>query len=146
MKARTSSLNNACIDASLWARWLTPEEGTEEIHKLFGLWLEEFNFFIAPSILIFEFTSVLRKKFKYGLIPQEVVSKGLKTFYEMPLILYQNEALLAETFEWAQRLGQTVIYDVSYLALAAAHRVPFFTGDRKFYEIAKSHYADVQFV
>ena len=146
MKKRTPSLNNVCVDASLWVRWLTPEEGTEEMHKIFRLWMEEFNFFIAPSILLFEFLSALRKKFKRGHIPQATVSKGLKTFYELPLILYQNEALLSETFEWAERLGQTVLYDASYLALAASHRVPFFTGDERFYEVARKHYPDVQLV
>lgn len=140
MTERTPTLNNVCIDASLWVRWLTPEEGSEEIDQLFGLWLEEYNFFIAPSLLLFEVTSVLRKKFKNGHIPRELMEKGLSVFYELPIILYQNEALLADTYEWAEKLGQTVIYDVSYLALAAAHRVPLYTGDRKFYEVAKKHY------
>lgn len=142
----TQSLNNVCLDASLWIRWLTPEAGTNDMKNLMSLWMDEYNFFIAPSLLVFEVTSALRKKFRFGHIPLKSVHEGLKAFYDLPMILVQSESLLAGTYEWAQRLEETVIYDASYLALATMHRVPLLTGDQKFYEKAKKFYADIRLV
>lgn len=145
-KKSTQSLNNICLDASLWVRWLTPEAGTEEMKNRMTLWMNEYNFFIAPSLLVFEVTSALRKKFRFGHIPLKMVHEGLKAFYDFPMILVQSEAFLAETYEWAERLEETVVYDASYLALAAMYRVPLLTGDRKFFEKAKRFYVDTHLV
>ncbi len=145
-KKSTQSLNNLCLDASLWIRWLTPEAGTHDMKNFMTLWMDEYNFFIAPSLLVFEVTSTLRKKFRFGHIPLETVHEGLKAFYNMPLILVQSEAFLTETYAWAERLNETVVYDASYLALAAMQRVPLLTGDQKFYEKAKKFYTDIHLV
>lgn len=143
---RGETSKEICVDASLWARWLTREEGTDEAKKLILLWSEEFDFFVAPSFVIFEVASALTKKYKQGQLTRAQVEEGMKRFYRMPILLYQSADFLAETWSWLQKMGETVPYDVSYLALAAWKKVPFYTADAKFYEKARSFYPDCHLV
>jgi predicted nucleic acid-binding protein len=138
--------NDLCVDASLWIRLLTPETLSEEADKIFSLWLDAFDFFIAPSLLVFEVNSALRKKFKKGEIKGEQVEEAMKRFSRFPILLYQSKEFFAQTWEWAQKLDETVIYDVSYLALAAWQKTPFYTCDQAFYEKAKAFYPDTHLV
>ena len=137
---------DACVDASLWVRLLAKEDQSLETDRLFELWLDEFNFFIAPSFLIFEIASAIRKKQKLELLGSVSIEKTITSLYEMPILLYQSEELLEKTMEAARVLGETSVYDASYLALATWKKVPFFTCDEKFYRKAKTLYADTRLV
>lgn len=135
-----------CVDASLWIRWLTREEGTDEAKKIFLLWLDEFDFFAAPSLLVFEVASAFRKKYKKGEITSEQIKEAMERFSRLPILLYQSNEFIAHAWDWAQKLNETVLYDASYLALAAWQQIPFYTCDQAFYEKAKNHYPDSHLV
>ncbi len=136
------TFQDICVDASLWIRLLAQEDSSGELEKMFWRWLDERNFFIAPSLLIFEIHSTFRKKFKKGEMTGDRMLEATKRLSRLPILLYQSQEFFAHVWEWAQKLNETVIYDVSYLALAAWKHVPYWTADRKFYDIAKKHYAD----
>ncbi len=131
-----------CVDASLWVRLIAKEDPVEETDSLFYRWQDDFDFFLAPSFLIFELTSALIKKHKRGDLTTAGVEEGLKKFYKLPIILYQSEKYLTEVWAWSQRLKETVAYDTSYLALAAWKKAPFYTADDVFYEKAKKFYPE----
>jgi predicted nucleic acid-binding protein len=135
-----------CIDASAWIRLLAREEGYRELEGKFWRWLDEYDFFVAPSLLIFEIHSSFRKKFKRGEIDASRMLEATKRLSQLPILLYQSQDFFEQVWKWAERLNETVIYDVSYLALAAWKKIPFVTGDRKFYESAKKHYEGIQLI
>lgn len=135
-----------CLDACVWVGWLTPEQKTPAIRALMDEWASHNTTFIAPSMMIYEVMSAVRKKLKHGGVPKTFLQEALKRFYRLPILLYQSEKLMRRSFDLAEAMNETVLYDATYLALAVSQDVPLFTGDRKFYEIAKKHYAGVQFV
>lgn len=135
-----------CVDASLWIRLFAREKGFEKLEETFKQWLEERDFFIAPSLLIFEINSTLRKKFKKGEINPAQVQETVDRLSKLPILLYQSQEFFGQVWEWAQKLNETVIYDVSYLALAAWKKVPYYTADGKFHAVARKHYAESHLV
>lgn len=142
----SDSKNDVCVDASLWIRFLCGEDPTDETNKIFDLLMERFNFFIAPSLLLFEVVSAIRRKQKIGKLTDVQAEKALVFLYEYPILLYQSHDYLTQTLRLSAQLGETVSYDASYLALATWRKTPFFTADRKFYEKAKGLSPDIQLV
>lgn len=140
------SRNDVCVDASVWVRFLTKESTSRSVDSYFEKWLDEGTFFVAPSLLIFEIVSGLRKKCKSGLLPTTKAKKILEGFYEYPILLYQSEALLDLTFDIAEKLDMMFPYDASYVALAAWKKVPFYTADVALYEKGKELYPDCYLV
>lgn len=138
---------NICVDASLWVRFLTREEPSEPTSQLFREWGCHFNYFIEPSLFLFEIASVIRKKQKLRMIPADFpVVMTLHDLYQLPILIYQSEKLVRQTIRVAEALGETDAYDASYLALAKSKKVPFFTADGKFYRKAKPLYPDIHLV
>lgn len=132
--------NDLCVDASLWVRFLTKEEGSEEACRLFKLWFASCDFFIAPSLLIFELASVLRKKVIHHLLPESAIGEIFAHFYEHPILLYQSEDFMKLTMKFAEAMKTPMPYDASYVALAAWKKVPFYTADVALYEKGKELY------
>ncbi len=135
-----------CLDANVWVAWLTAEAKTPRVRDLMKEWKTRYEAFVAPTFMLYEVMSTMRKKLKHGGIPVSSIKDGLNRFYRLPILLYQTKRLLQLSFDWAERLNETVIYDVSYLALAAWKKVPYWTADEKFHRVARKHYADSHLV
>jgi len=135
-----------CLDANIWIKLFTPEEGSDTVKDLIRLWIEEGVLFIGPSFLLFEFSSALRKKEKRNLLKENEGSASLEFFYSYPILLYQSEEYLKETWDLAKKMEETVLYDVGYLALALWQKVPFYTADEKFFNKAKKIYPEIHLI
>ena len=134
--------NHVCVDASVWVRFLTKEPASRAVDPYFENWSNQCSFFMAPSLLIFEVVSGLRKKCKAGYLSVSKAKEILEGFYEYPILLYQSEELLNLTIDFAERLDMILPYDAVYLALAAWKKVPFYTADVALYEKGKALYPD----
>lgn len=140
------SSKRICVDANLWVKLFVLEEKTDTTRDLFGRWGEESVLFIAPSFLLFEFASTLRKKEHQGMLKEGEGARALSLFYEFPILLYQSEEYLGFAWDLAQKMAETVLYDVGYLALAAWQKAPFYTADEKFFKKAKRFYLESHLV
>lgn len=140
------SQNDLCVDANLWVSFLTHERRSEEVRNIFSLWFESCEFFIAPSLLIFEITSALHKKIAKNLINQKQAFHILSDLYEHPLLLFQSEKFIDMTLEYARKMQMAMPYDASYVALAAWKEVPFYTADQQLYKKAKKVYSNCYLV
>lgn len=136
------SNQKVCVDANLWVKRFVEEEKSDEARDLFYRWHQDSVIFIAPSFLLFEFSSTLRKKEHFKLLREGDGNLALELFYDYPILLYQSEEYLEVTWDLAKRMNETVLYDVGYLALASWQKVPFYTADEKFYKRAKKFYPE----
>lgn len=135
-----------CLDTNIWIKFFVPEEKSETVNDLFRFWLEDFTTFIAPSIFLFEFSSTLRKKEKFHSLKEGDGLAILKALYEHSIVLYQSEDFMSLTWDLAQKMEETVLYDVGYLALASWQKVPFYTADEKFFNKAKKFYPEIHLI
>lgn len=138
--------NFICLDTNIWVKLFALEDGSAKVASLFEGWKNEEVTYIAPSFLIFELSSVLRKKEKLRQTHPGHALESLKLLYEYHLLLYQSEDLLKKTIKLAEKMDETVTYDVSFLALAQFKKAPFYTSDLKFFNKAHKLYSDIHLI
>lgn len=114
------------IDASVAAKWLFLERGTEESVQL----LDQFDFFYAPNLFQIELDSIITKK----------VRKKELSFEEAPIKKNQASKLPARFITYDQISGiafdisttlSITLYDATYLATAILTNSIFYTADKR---------------
>lgn len=85
----------------------------------------------------YEVASTLRKAVYAGLLTPGEAERALETLLQMNLgRVASDPALHQAALRWAERLGQRVIYDAQYLALAERLDAEFWKADRRLDERA----------
>lgn len=138
--------NIICLDTNIWVKLFSPEERSDKVASLFEDWKSEEMTFIAPSFLLFELSSVLRKKEKMLLTHKGHAAEAVKLLYEYPIVLYQSEDFMRMSLSLAQKMDETVIYDVAFLALARWKKAAFYTSDLKFFNKANKFYSQIFYI
>ena len=120
-----------CVDANIVIKLVVEEAYSDQARTLWRAWQNEDYQILAPPLLKYEITSVLRK----------YVSRGLRTLREsrqaLQLALAFNIQYLEpvdfhlRAFELADRLGRPAAYDTHYLALAEHLGCEFWTADER---------------
>ena len=119
------------IDASIGAKLVLPEEGSEEIQRLFDGSLDDpGDSFFVPDLFFTECGNVLWKRVRRGEITAHTARKGMVDLLALRLTSTPTEELAARAVDIALEHGVTV-YDACYAALAEARSVPLLTADRE---------------
>lgn len=119
-------MRTVVVDASVAAKWLVEEDGTEA-----ALRLRDPAYDLAcPDLLFLEVGNVVWKKVRGGEVDAEEGRAMVAAILEAPLRVEPATALLPAAWEAAVRYGRTV-YDGVYLALAEALDAPLVTADRR---------------
>ena len=126
------------IDASFLLKIFLPEEKSKEAEELWLQWIEDSVEVVAPTLLIFEVSSVLRNCAFRGTIAEDAADKLIVRLKDLDLRLVYTEDLLLEAWEAAKLLKRPTLYDCFYLALSNFLNIPFWTADRKLYNAAKN--------
>ena len=117
----------------------------EAVLALFARWREEGRGLIAPALWRLEVASGLRKNASLGFLSDPEAEALLDLFLGWEVRVYPNDAALVwQAFEWAKRIGERVIYDSVYLALAEKTGGEFWTADARFARRARK--AGAEFV
>ncbi len=100
---------------------------------------------IAPSIFLYECFNVLRTYFMKKFLEQEEVNElsGFIKQYNIKLIDFSKNCDRAMKIACAEKIS---IYDASYVALARQERCDFWTGDKKLFQLLKTHLKFVKYV
>lgn len=133
--------NTICIDSNITIPFISQEETSPIIHQLFGSFDQHNPRIIAPSLLVMENYSTIRKKVVRHQISPNQAQKAFTIIKQIPIELFSpTQPLLDQAYQIATQLNQTIIYDSLYLALAINQQAIFLTLDTKFLKPAKTLY------
>jgi predicted nucleic acid-binding protein len=120
------------IDASLGAGAILAIKGMEKVPDLFIRWAEERRGLFAPDLWMIETASVIRQHVFRDLISAEQARQAIHDLESLEVnILPTDFDLLRNAFHWAEKIGQSKIYDSLYLALAERLNAEFWTADQR---------------
>lgn len=120
-------------DASVIAKCLVPESGSNKARALMIRWAEGGLDFLAPDILAVEIASMLWKRAIRGLLPGDTVRRLYQEFEELQVPMWPCDRLADQAFQLALRFEHSV-YDCLYVALAAATESELVTADEKLWQ------------
>ena len=120
------------VDANLLASQALPlPYGDLAIQRL-RLWQMDEEIIIAPVLLVYELTTIMRKAITAGWLSETAAAERLSEILRTgPLLIPPDDVLNREALFWAKRIGQNKAYDSHYLALAARESATLWTADRR---------------
>ncbi len=129
--------NEICLDANVFVSMISPDPAHAHCVELFRHIEANHILLFEPALVVFETLSALRKKSADKSMSETEASAALDFFYQLPLFLQWQEALLQEALSLSHRLDCKTTNDTSYLAVATTRKIPFVTLDANFYTKAK---------
>lgn len=97
---------------------------------------------LAPLLLEYEVSAVLRKATVAGLLATETANEALRRILDLHICcLPLTRELHERALKWAERLGQTKTYDAHYMAVAEQQQAELWTADRRL--VNQAHQAGV---
>lgn len=128
-----------CVDASLALKLVLSESDSDLAQAEWQNWIRAGVEIIAPNLLTYETTSVLRNRVYRKEITQSEADQALQILASLDITYHQSEAIRQSAWELARRFNRPTVYDAFYLALAQEEGCPFWTGDKRLYNTVKSH-------
>jgi predicted nucleic acid-binding protein len=125
--------SQVCIDANLALKLVLVERDSPKAQHLWDTWLDADLEIIAPFLLAFEGTSVIRNKMQRGLVPPNEAELMFKTFHLLGVKYLHPDGLHQKAWELAKRFNRPQAYDSYYLALAEILGLEFWTADQRLY-------------
>ena len=118
-----------CLDASVVARWVFPEEGWEQAVALYFALLGADVSLVAPEHFSIERVSVIRHKVGRGLVDGDEAAQALGYLFSMDVRLVPVAPLASRILEIANALNEDA-WDAAYIAIAEAEGCDFWTADK----------------
>lgn len=123
-------MNPVVVDANLTLALILPLPYSQLAAQQFERWKSDRVALYAPDLWSYEVTSGLRKAIFHRAIASDVAVEGLRLLWALNIILVPSDVgLMFGALRWADRLGQRVAYDATYLALAERLDAEFWTAD-----------------
>jgi predicted nucleic acid-binding protein len=128
------------VDASFLLKLFLPEASSDLVEKHWKEWIENSVEVIAPTLIIFEASSVLRNKVFRGTLANVDASELIDKMRHIDLSLIYEPELLDLAWEIGTLLKVPTLYDCFYLAVAKLLNVPFWTADKRLYKSVKKEF------
>lgn len=122
-----------CVDASLAAKWVLVEEGSEAALELLEQWCVQRKELIAPAHLPSEVANVIYQRLRRRDLTVAQARAALQVFLKVRVNLLTAERLYEIAFDLARRLQLPSAYSAHYLALAHVMRCELWTADEPLY-------------
>ena len=120
-----------CVDASFIVSLYIREEFSGPATRLWAGWHASGTSLIAPSLLVPEVTSTLRKSVHFGRMDEELGERMFEAFCQMDIRIIAYKDLPSAAWELARRFNRPVAYDSFYVAAAQLEDCPLWTGDHR---------------
>ena len=134
------------IDASFLLKILLPEDKSEKAEELWRSWIKDSIKVVAPTLIIFEVSSVLRNKIYRGILENDDARELINQIKHLDLILIYIEDILNSAWEIGEILKPSVLYDCFYIALSKFLNIPLWTADTKLYNSAKGKFPFIKVI
>lgn len=135
-----------CVDASLIIRTLIPGPFSDEATALLETWQREETSLIAPALLSFEVTSVLRRLVHLKAIDPTLGDEAFAQFLRIPIRLSTRHTIFPLAWQLAIKLNRSRAYDTAYIALAQLAGCDFWTADERLNNAVREQIAWVKWV
>ena len=120
------------VDASFTARTLLPGPLQSECQAKLADWRERGVSICAPTLWLYEVTSLLSKAVRFGDLSVQRAESVLTLALDLDLTLTTPDRALAEAaFHWTHRLNRGAAYDSFYVALAEGLNCELWTADER---------------
>ena len=134
------------IDASFLLKLFLPEKGSDQAEELWKGWIRESVEIVAPTLIVFEVSSVLRNKVYRSILDEEEAAETVRLLKELDLSLIYTGEILEIAWEIGSKLRTAALYDCFYLALPAFLGIPLWTADKGLFQVAKKEYPFVNYL
>jgi predicted nucleic acid-binding protein len=101
---------------------------------------------VAPALLAFEVTSVLRRLVYLGDISAEQGDSAFDQFRRLQIWYTHRQAIFPVAWQLAKELNRPRAYDTAYVAVAQMHNCDFWTADRRFYNAVADEIDTVRWI
>lgn len=120
-----------CVDASLAAKWVLPEDYSDEALALYSASAELGEPIVAPALLPYEVTNILHLRTIRSDLSSPDAQTLLARFLAFPVLLQESPRLHERALSLAALFDLSATYDAHYLALAEQLECAFWTDDRR---------------
>jgi predicted nucleic acid-binding protein len=120
-----------CVDASVAAKWVLPEEHSEKALALYTASIYASDPIVAPPLLPIEVTNILRQRMVREGLALADASALLSTFLRFPISYAVPDGIYLRALELAAAYNLPAVYDAHYLALAEHMGCPLWTADQR---------------
>jgi predicted nucleic acid-binding protein len=138
--------SSVCVDASLVVNWLIAGPYSNEAARLLHIWQLNEVELVAPSLIVFEVTSTLRRSVYLKQIPFPQGDAAFETFLKLPVRTSPLREVVQLSWQLSKRLNLPRAYDSAYLAVAQLNRCEFWTADRRLYNAAHPTFPWVRWI
>jgi predicted nucleic acid-binding protein len=123
---------SVAIDANLLAALVLPLSYSGQATEKFTDWKRAGVPLLAPLLLEYEISSILRKAVVAQWLTPDLALEALVQILALNVqCLPPTADLHQRALGWAQRLGQAKTYDAHYMAVAEQEGVELWTADRR---------------
>jgi len=138
--------SKVAIDASFLLKLLLPEDSSDQVEHQWRNWIENSIEVIAPTLIVFETSSVLRNKVFRGILDDVDATEMIDRIRHLDLSLIYAQELIELAWGIGATLKTATLYDCFYLAVAKLFKVPFWTSDKKLYKSAQKEFSFVNMI
>lgn len=107
-----------CLDTSVWIKYLTWEEGSEDSQRLVAEIHRRRQIVVLPDFAWAEIASVLRKKMRAGWLTAEETEILWTSFLKLEITYVHSDELMAVAWRISREENLPTVYDAAYLAVA----------------------------
>jgi len=120
-----------CVDASVAAKWVLPEEYSDKALALVTATVQARQPIVAPPLLPIEVTNIIRQRMVRANLSLEDARQMLTRFFRFPLTIREPPRLYLLALETSDEHDLPAAYDAHYVALAQLLGCPLWTDDRR---------------
>ena len=128
------------VDASFVLKIFLPENKSDRAEKLWKAWVEDHVEIMAPTLITFEVSSVIRNKVFRDMLSEREGGEIISLLKQLDISLVFTEELLDIAWEIGTILNTSNLYDCFYLALPKLLRIPLWTADKKLFRSAQKEF------
>lgn len=135
--------DQVAVDASFLLKMFLPENKSDQAEELWRAWVGDHVEIVAPTLIIFEVSSVIRNKVFRRILTEREGRELVSMLRQLDISLVYDEELLDIAWEIGTILNSPNLYDCFYLALPKLLRIPLWTTDKKLFQSAQKEFAFV---